>query len=231
MPLSPLATDTPEQLEKAEKVREKIFHNYQSKYLFKIQPCHMPVDMIEENDRLAGLVFQKTKIENERVVPIPGSETAYRSPLVVSSIGSIPEVIDGIPMKGQVYRVNRDQCCRIDGFSQVFALGNAVTGRGNINESLKHGRNVSVSLVENYLPEDKIYEKGYQMARSRIAENIEEITNVGFSRLKAPSEEDCRNIQARVKELHDKVGYNGNYEEWIAEHLPVRLEELLGGEH
>ena len=122
MPLSPLATDTPEQLEKAQRVREKIFNNYQSKYLFKVQPLHVPVDMIVDDGRLKGLVFQKTEIKDGRVVPIPGSEKAYRAPLVVSSIGSVPEVIDGIPMKGQVYKVQRDQCCRIAGFNHVLPL-------------------------------------------------------------------------------------------------------------
>ncbi len=116
MPLSPSATDTPELLAKAQRVREKIFNNYQSKYLFNIEPCHMPVDKIVENGRLQGLVFQQTKIENGRVIPIPRSEKAYRSPLVISSIGSIPEVINGIPMSGQVYKVNWDECCKIEGF-------------------------------------------------------------------------------------------------------------------
>ena len=118
--------------------------------------------------------------------------------------------------------------CRLQ---PCFALGNAVTGRGNINESLKHGRNVSVSLVENYLPEDKVYEKGYQMARTKIADSIEEITNGGFAKLNVPTAMDCRNIEAKVKALHEKVGYEGDYGKWVSKHLPVRLEDLLGGEH
>lgn len=230
MPLTPLETDTPEKLAKAQRVRTKIFNNYQRKYLFNIKPCHMPVDKIVEGERLEGLVFQKTKIEDGRVVPVPGSETEYRSPVVISSIGSIPEVIDGIPMNGQVYRVNRNQCCRIEGFNHVFALGNAVTGRGNINESLKHGRNVSQSLVEKYLSVEKVYADGYQMARDKIVDKIANISD-GFSGLAMPSSATCEAIEQRIAALHAKVGYDGNYQQWVARHLPVRLEDMIGEVH
>lgn len=230
MPLSPSPTDTPEQLAKAQRVREKIFNNYQSKYLFNIKPCHMPVDKVVADGRLQGLVFQQTKIENSRVVPIPGSETAYHSPLVISSIGSIPEVIDGIPMKGQIYRVNWEECCKIEGFDHVFALGNAVTGRGNINESLKHGREISLSLIENYLPEEQIIAEGYQMAREKINNQLEKISN-NIQHLSMPSSETISAIDHRIQSLQAKVGYDGDFQKWASQHLPVRLETLIGGAH
>ena len=39
MPLSTMPTDTPEQLERAQMIREKILANYQRKYLFKLEEC------------------------------------------------------------------------------------------------------------------------------------------------------------------------------------------------
>lgn len=230
MPLSPSPTDTPELLAKAQRVREKIFNNYQSKYLFNIEPCQMPVDKVVENGRLHGLVFQQTKIENGRVIPIPDSEKAYKSPLIISSIGSIPEVINGIPMNGQIYKVNWEECCKIEGFDHVFALGNAVTGRGNINESLKHGREISLALLENYIPEEQVYAEGYQMARENITNNLENISD-NLTQLAIPSTETVNAIEQRIKNLQTKVGYDGDFNKWVAQHLPVRLEELLGGEH
>lgn len=230
MPLSPLPTDTPEQLEKAQRVKEKIFNNYQSKYLFKMQACHTPVDKIVENGYLAGIVFQETKIENGKVVPIPDATKEVRGPLVISSIGSIPEPIAGIPMKWQVYKVLEDQCCRIEGFDNVFALGNAVTGRGNINESLKHGREVAKAISEKHLTEADIYESGYRMAESKIDQQIEAISQQ-VEALKAPSTEELKALDQRIKSLQDKVGYGGDFQQWVEQNLPVRLETLLGGEH
>ena len=151
MPLSPSPTDTPELLAKAQQVREKIFHNYQSKYLFNIKPLHMPVDKIIEGDRLAGLVFQKTEIVDGRVRPIEGALEEVRGPIVVSSIGSLPAPIPGVPLKGSVFDVAQEACCRLNGLPNVFALGNAVTGRGNILESMRHGRNVSQKILGQWL--------------------------------------------------------------------------------
>ena len=140
MPLSPLPTDTPEQLEKAQNVRKKIMDNFLSKYLFRFEPCWAPIDKVVEGDQLTGMVFQKTKIENGKVVPVEGEQKSFNSSLVISSIGSLPEKIPGIPERGSTFAVDEDDCCRLEGYSNVFALGNAVTGRGNIKESMIHGK-------------------------------------------------------------------------------------------
>ena len=147
MPLSTQATDTPAALLKAQTIQEKIFKNYQSKYLFNIQPCTVPIGTIVENNRLIGLQMQRTAIKKNKVVPIPNSAYEVRSPLVISSIGSIPEPIAGIPMKWQTYQTHANELCRIEGYANAFALGNAVTGRGNILESLKHSRAISTTCL------------------------------------------------------------------------------------
>jgi len=65
----------------------------------------MPVGKIVDGDRLGGMVFRKTMIEDGRVVPVPDSDQEFRAPLVVSSIGSLPQIIDGIPVDGQVFKI------------------------------------------------------------------------------------------------------------------------------
>ena len=80
MPLSPLPTDTPEQLEKAQNVRQKILNNFQTKFLFRVKECHMPLEKIVEDGRLSGLKFCKTKIENGKAEQIPDSEVEIKSP-------------------------------------------------------------------------------------------------------------------------------------------------------
>jgi len=56
-----------------------------------------------ENGRLAGLKVAETKTEGRKAEPIPGSEHELRAPLVVSSIGSVPEKLSGINMNGEYY--------------------------------------------------------------------------------------------------------------------------------
>ncbi|MDX2304142.1 MAG: FAD-dependent oxidoreductase [Microscillaceae bacterium] len=233
MPLSTMATDTPEQLEKAEKTREKILNNYQSKYLFNIAPNHAPVDKIVENGRLMGLVFQETEFKDGRLVNIEGALKEVRGSVVISSIGSIPESIQGIPMDGQVYKIIYEECCKVDGFQNVFALGNAVTGRGNINESSKHGKEITEQIVEKYLSqegESAMYKEVFEDRESQISFHTNKIMDK-ISLTKPLSIEQMQELDQKVSELQQKVGYTGTFQQWVDKHLPLRLEEMIDLEH
>ncbi len=227
MPLSPSPTDTPEQLAKVQMVQEKVLNNYRTKYLFKVEPLHMPVDKIVEDGQLKGLVFQRTKVENGRVIAIEGSEREVRCAYVVSSIGSIPDHIPGIPTKGQTYDIEDEVYCRISGYPRVFALGNTVTGRGNIKESMAHGREISQNVIEGYLghaagtPDDDVV-KRVQAAVTAISE---EIKNCYISAA------NLKTIRHHVQAHHDRAGYHGDYMQWIQTRLPERLEKKLGVDH
>lgn len=227
MPLFPGDTDTPEQLAKAEAVREKVLLHAQAKFLFHMLPCHIPVGKIVENGRIAGLILRETRIENGRVVEVPGSDREVRTPLVIASIGSIPDPIPGIPMNGQTFEIAEDECCRLKGFDNVFALGNAVTGRGNIKESLEHGRSIAGSIADNYLqnPEEVISEQ-LREKEEIVSRNIASLLEK-LAELPPPDEKQSRFIFQKIKSLHQQSGYSGDYARWIQEHLPVRLESLL----
>ncbi len=227
MPLAPMATDTPEKLAKAEKLREKILTNATNKFFFKVTPLHVPVGKIVEDGRLAGLIFQETKIENGKSVAQAGTEKEVRSPLVISSIGSIPEPIPGIPMKWQTYKVNREECCRIEGYKNVFALGNAVTGRGNIMESMKHGRAIASQVAEKHLIEPGVmFEQKLAEKESLIADQIDSIA-AQIEKFEAPNSAQRTSIKSRVSDLQQKVNYSGDFNAWVEQHLPVRLEHLV----
>ena len=225
MPLSPGSPKTQEEILKAQRVREKILNNYQSKYLFNMVPNHVPVDTIIENDRLVGLTFRQTRIENGKVIAIEGSEKDLRFPYVISSIGSIPDLIPGIPASGQTYDIEDELFCRIRGYSNVFALGNAVTGRGNIKESMDHGREISQNVIEGYLS-DIEGERDDQVAQ-RIAQAMDKLTTEIKSHTLQPGQ--FNQIMDRVAEYQAKAGYDGDYQKWIDRHLPERLENMLGG--
>jgi ferredoxin/flavodoxin---NADP+ reductase len=198
MPLIPLDDDvTPERAAQAEKVRVKLLENFRAKYLFRFEPCCIPVDMRVEGDRLSGLVFRRTEVVDGKVRPLPGTEFSVSTPLVVSSIGSVPEPIPGVPMNGELFRLKDWKTGQVEGFENVFALGNAVTGRGNIRASRVHGREISDWIIDEFLRERK------PLRPERIAR-----------------------IREQVRRLQHRVGFDSDYRSWVDRHLPVRLESL-----
>jgi NADPH-dependent glutamate synthase beta subunit-like oxidoreductase len=229
MPLTSLP-DNPTQhdIETAHRVRQRIFDNMQSKYLFKFKECHMPVDTVTRKGKLDGLVFRKTKIADGKVTEIAGSEYEVPAPLVISAIGSLPESIDGVPMNGNVYDVTDQDSGKINGYKTVFALGNAVTGRGNIKESQVHGRKVSERVMDEFLAwREEDYEQIFKRAEENADLKIETISQL----LKEKDVLDInqmKQLHTKISQLQKQVGYKGDYDNWINEHIPVRLEHLIG---
>lgn len=219
MPLAQLPADAiPEQVAKVQAVRQKILKNAMTKYLFKFQECSLPVDKIVEGDRLAGLVFLRTKIEDGKVIILPGTEFEVRAPLTISSIGSIPKPIPGIPMKGELYAVEDPQTGKLEGYRNVFALGNAVTGKGNIRDSEVHARTVSQYVINHFL---NWTEEDYQTVKDN------QTLPSGKSVLPV---EKITELMNRIREYQQRVGYDGDYIKWVSAHKKVRLEELLQSE-
>lgn len=226
MPLSPLATDTPEKLQKAQAVRQKILDNFQKKYLFKFEGCCLPAECMIENGQLNGIKFQRTKIDKNRVIPVE-EYFELESPLIVSSIGSIPEMIEGIPTDGSIFKITNPDSCLIDGFDNVFAIGNAVTGKGNINESVKHGREISEEIMDGYLDwhlED--YESWHRQTAVKVYRDIAKIIEVIQSR-QFMSDEVIQQIMDKTKALQEKAGFDGDYESWVEQKTPPRLENMI----
>ncbi len=223
MPLaSPPPNATPEQLAKTQAVRQKILQNAQNKYRFKFRPCSVPVDKIVEGDRLVGLGFVKSEIIDGRVKTIPGTEFEVRSPLVISSIGSIPEPTPRIQMKGELFVIRDENTGEMEGYENVFALGNAVTGKGNIKDSEAHARQVVHHVMDNFLkwaPED--YEKLMNQGAEAVSANRDRCVL---------SVEQVQSLYDRISRLQKQAGYDGNYAGWAEKNRSIRLEDLLGVE-
>lgn len=226
MPLSPdPQSDDPEEIKKVHNVREKIVNLAREKFLFNIVDCHSPKELIEENDELKGLVFQKNKIENGKAVPLEGSLEFVYSPLIISSIGSIPEMIPGIKGSIEKFDLEDGESGKLAGYENVFALGNAITGKGNIKESQQHGRKVSESIIRDYLGVDRQEHESEYDFKNEITDQLKPVTQF-IEQSEAIDDKVFSKILENVKQLQLKAGYNGNYQKWIQQHLPLRMENI-----
>jgi len=227
MPLSVIPPDADsERINKAYESRKKILENFQNKYLFRFEELSFPVDKIVDNGNIAGLIFQKTKIQEGQIVPISGSEFEVRGSQVISSIGSIPEKIEGMPMRNNLFEVQNEETGQISGYENLYALGNAVTGRGNIRASSVHGKLVTEQLLKKQFAwREEDYElllkEGAREAKQKSEQLAEQIQNK-----KLKSSEEILKIVKMITRLQKQKGYNGKFNDWVKKHLPVRLEQL-----
>ncbi len=228
MPLAEIPKGaTPERKEKAYQAREKILRNFQKKYLFRFQECRVPSGLIVEKDRLVGLKFKKTKIIKGKPVIQEGTEYEVRSPLIVSSIGSIPEPIPGIPLNSELYSIRNPDSGQLQKFDHVFALGNVVTGKGNIKSSLTHGRQVSDHVMDYFLA---WREEDYQELLNRGAQNAQLIVDKISDYLAQKgllSPEQIQSIISKIRTLQHRVGYKGDYNKWIQEHRLEKIADVI----
>lgn len=176
---------------KAATVRRKIFEKAQSKFLFNVEPLAMPVGLVVEGERLVGLRFARTRVDDTgRAAVVPGEDFDMRSAMIVSSIGSIPEPIDGLAMHGELLRIEDHERGKIADFEHVFGCGNVITGKGNLVASRRHSAQVAGHLVQRF--------NGDTRASEHTVALLE-----------------------RVKERQRSVGFDGDYRAWIERVRPV----------
>lgn len=191
MPLVEMPEGTsPEVAERIGRTREKILEKARAECLFEISPLHLPVDMIEEQDRLAGLIFEKMETADGSLRGT-GERVPVRAPLVISSIGSIPEDL-GLAMVGDFYAFRDPEHGELADHPNLYGVGNAVTGKGNLVVSRKHAG---------------------QVAR-HVAEQIAGIAGVVLGKSER-TESEMRALEERVRAAQERVGYDGNYRAWI----------------
>jgi NADPH-dependent glutamate synthase beta subunit-like oxidoreductase len=216
---------TPERAEKARKARDKLLNKAMEKYCFKFVPLSAPDGLIVENDRLVGLRFRRTRIEGGRVIPL--DETfEHRGSCVISSIGSIPLPIPGVPAKGELFDFADWDLGRLADFPTVFAAGNIVTGKGNIVASRKHAAHVSEAMASAYLGLDGDAEGRESLAAAVAASTSQAAAAVAGGVVELPplDEAAVERVLARVRERQAAVGYPGDLAAWLAKVTPADLE-------
>jgi NADPH-dependent glutamate synthase beta subunit-like oxidoreductase len=217
MPVASSPDPSPAQLEKLEATRVRIVEKVLRKYLVRMEECCAPIAPIEAGDRLAGLVFRRTVVENGRLRELAGSDFEVRAPLVVSSIGSLPELIEGVPIKGDLYPFDSTERGALLGLDGVFGLGNVLTGKGNIRDSRVNASIVAERVIESLLgvpdvPEalDDLSDALHGEFRARAQPVVDRV----LSGDKLPPDR-VERILERIRGRWDEVGYNGDYSAWI----------------
>ncbi len=108
-----------------------------------------------------------------------------------------------------------------------LSSGNAVTGRGNIKESQLHGRQVSEKVMDEYLAwQEQDYQEIFERAERNSQAKIDQIQRK-LARKSLLTTEQIQAIHNRIKNLQQKVGYDGDYESWIKKYLPPRVENMI----
>jgi NADPH-dependent glutamate synthase beta subunit-like oxidoreductase len=184
---------------KIAKSRRRTLEKAMSKYLFRLEPLHLTAGLLVEGDRLIGLRFVRTRVVDGKAVPTDQT-VEVRAPMVISSIGSVPERLPGIAMRGELYDFTDWDLGRLEAYPNLFSAGNVVTGQGNIVASRKHARYVASEVVEGYV---------------RLADHVKRLPPI-------PSEQRDE-ILTRVRAHQDRVGYDGDYRSWIQKVSPPDL--------
>jgi len=224
MPLAqPPDNATPEQIAKTEQVRQKMLRLARDKYLFRVQDRRLTTGLVVEDGRLRGLRVTETKIEGRKAEPIPGTEHELRAPLVISSIGSVPEILPGIAMKGEYYTFTDEDLPRYAGNDRVFGVGNVVTGQGNIRVSLVHSQKVMNHLIESYMNSPMGNSGGSRAGESRGAAQAHAVRE-GLHSLPALTSGEVEALERRIRAIQERVGFTSDYDSWIAKVTPPDLE-------
>jgi ferredoxin--NADP+ reductase len=220
MPVASARDDSPAEKARAAGVREKLLSLSTAKYLFKVRQHAVARRLVVDDGRVTGLVVARTEYQGKKLVTVEGSDETIPTPLVVSSIGSIPMPVPGIPMDGEFYRYDDWNVGKLQGYEGVFALGNVVTGKGNIAVSRKHGKFIAEHVMASYLgvaaPGERV--DALAAAAERIADaRREEVGKVAdhVNAKPALGAEAVASIRKRVAERQKALGFTG-YRAWIA---------------
>jgi NADPH-dependent glutamate synthase beta subunit-like oxidoreductase len=225
MPLSDVPPDAPPKRQEAMRnARGKILEKAMRKFLFEFQELRVPTGIIVENGQMVGVKFSRTEVADGQVRTVPDTGEEVRGGMIISSIGSIPEPIQGVPQKGEVYQYRDVKTGLLfDGPTAVFAAGNVLTGKGNIKDSLESGTEIGTIVAESYLgltdakvPLAEVARYNAEIEAEKIAAVMETRADVSRGQIDA--------ILVRVRARQQAVGYHGNYREWIAKVTPSDLQ-------
>ncbi len=205
MPLATADNPTPERLAKLQKTRVKLLDKVRRRYLVNFRPLSKPVALhADEHGRVSGISLQATRLEGRRVIAIEGAVETLPTSLVVSSIGSIPQPIADLPMKGELYAWRDWDTGRLDDARPIYGLGNVLTGKGNIKASRKNARAIGGQLLTSELSLD-----------AEADDNAAIAAVVEAALAEASSATRVGRAAAWIRARQAAVGFDGDYAAWV----------------
>ncbi|MCK6479739.1 MAG: hypothetical protein L6R43_06210 [Planctomycetes bacterium] len=227
MPVAAARDDSEAEKVRAAGVRRKLLDLSCSKFLFRVREHTVGKRLVTTDGRVTGLEVARTEYQGRKLVEVAGSTEVLPTRLVVSSIGSIPEPIPGIPMDGEFYRYDDWNIGKMTGYDGVYALGNVITGKGNIAVSRKHGKFIAEHVMASYLGVAAEGEKVDALAAA--SERISDARREQAGRVAAEvgakppvGAEALARIRAKVAERHRALGYT-SYRAWIDAVTPADM--------
>ena len=149
MPLTTIPEDAaPEMVEKRKLARRKILNNTLDKFLFKVAECTQPVGLSYEDNMLNGIEVIENEIIDGKLIAKENSNKILHGNTFISSIGSLPEPIQGIPMDGSTYNIIDEDSGKFNELDKVHGMGNAITGKGNIKASRVSAKTVGDLTID-----------------------------------------------------------------------------------
>lgn len=238
MPLVSSDDNNAARMAKLEATRVKLLEKVLTKYLVRFEPLASPVAPIVVSDgaggeRLGGIVFRRNAVDGKNVTPIAGSDFEVRCDLVVSSIGSIPELIPGVPTKGELLRWRDQETGELDqdGRTDIFGIGNVLTGKGNIVESRKSAKSVMGQIADGRLGLARLSdaEAGalVDASHAEVRAHAEAVVNRALAGVEPPPERVVA-IKAWVASRWAELGYT-DFASWIAAHPPYKEAQHTHG--
>jgi hypothetical protein len=212
--------------EKTMNARRRLLEKAQEKYGFKVEPLSAPEALLVEDGRVVGLRLRRTQMKDGKLI---STDETYeqRGSCVISSIGSIPEAIPGIPLRGELFAFTDWEIGRLDGYPSLFSVGNVVTGKGNIVASRKHAAQVYEDALASFLglgddghAAEAALASRAETSATQTAQDV--VAHLAQAEPPTPEVEDA--ILERVRERQKQVGYGGDLEAWLAQVTPAPLE-------
>jgi ferredoxin/flavodoxin---NADP+ reductase len=228
MPIASAADDaTPEQRAKVVEVRKRLMDKVIERYLVRFEPNRAVLGPLLEDGVLRGLRVASTRAEGNRLITVPGSEERCESALIVSSIGSIPEPIAGLPRCGELIDFSDPATGDVRDLEGVYGLGNALTGKGNIKDSRRNAVHIATGIAEAYLglASDEQQAAGRLPAASEQAvalhkaagQRAHALANAMAARPRLDPGR-ITTLRAEVSALQQRVGYDGRLDAWLSAH-------------
>lgn len=205
--------------------REKLIQLFQQKFLAGFRANVLPKEIVlDANGKVCGLKVVTTKTEGRKVIEVPGTEEVIPTTFIVSSIGSIPEPIPGLPVRGEFYDYTDWNLGRFASLPEFFGVGNVVTGQGNIAISRRHAKTVSDALVAQYMGVSgtPLSAPGGIMAKAEAqGAAAAESVQAAVGQLPKLEPAQLRALRAKVKGRQEAVGYGGDLAAFVKAVTPA----------